>query len=54
MKSIGQLSDPALAAAYARATCVIVASSHEGFCLPVLEASFWNASYVPIYSYYES
>ena len=38
VKSIGQLSDPALAAAYAQATCVIVTSTHEGFCLPVLEA----------------
>ena len=38
VQSIGQLSDSALAAAYAQATCVIVTSTHEGFCLPVLEA----------------
>jgi glycosyltransferase involved in cell wall biosynthesis len=38
VKSVGFLSDSALAAAYAHATCVIVTSTHEGFCLPVLEA----------------
>lgn len=38
VRSIGQLSDSALARAYSRATCLIVTSTHEGFCLPVLEA----------------
>ena len=38
VRSLGQLSDPALAAVYEQATCVIVTSTHEGFCLPVLEA----------------
>jgi glycosyltransferase involved in cell wall biosynthesis len=38
VQSIGQLSDSELAAAYAQATCLIVTSTNEGFCLPVLEA----------------
>jgi len=38
VESIGPLSDSSLAAAYARATCLIVTSTHEGFCLPVLDA----------------
>jgi glycosyltransferase involved in cell wall biosynthesis len=38
VQSIGRLSDAELAAAYVNATCLIVSSSHEGFCLPVLEA----------------
>jgi glycosyltransferase involved in cell wall biosynthesis len=43
VQSIGRLTDAELAAAYANATCLIVSSAHEGFCLPVLEAqSFGN------------
>ena len=42
VRSIGQLSDSALAVAYEQATCVIVTSTHEGFCLPVLEAQFFG------------
>ena len=42
VRSIGQLSNSALAAAYEQATCVIVTSTHEGFCLPVLEAQFFG------------
>ena len=38
VQSIGRLADAELAAAYVNATCLIVSSSHEGFCLPVLEA----------------
>jgi glycosyltransferase involved in cell wall biosynthesis len=38
VQSIGRLRDTELAAAYERARCLIVSSSHEGFCLPVLEA----------------
>jgi glycosyltransferase involved in cell wall biosynthesis len=38
VRSIGTLSDDALASAYAGAVCLIVTSTHEGFCLPVLEA----------------
>ena len=38
VQSIGTLSDDALAAAYAGAVCSIVTSTHEGFCLPILEA----------------
>ena len=38
VRSIGTLSDDALASAYAGAVCSIVTSTHEGFCLPVLEA----------------
>lgn len=38
LQSVGTFSDADLAAAYANAKCLIVTSSHEGFCLPVLEA----------------
>jgi glycosyltransferase involved in cell wall biosynthesis len=38
LQRIGQLTDSELAAAYAQATCLIVTSTYEGFCLPVLEA----------------
>ncbi len=38
VQSIGRLTDSELAAAYVNATCLIVSSTHEGFCLPVLEA----------------
>ena len=38
VQSIGRLTDAELATAYVNATCLIVSSSHEGFCLPVLEA----------------
>jgi glycosyltransferase involved in cell wall biosynthesis len=38
IKSLGSLSDDALVAAYSRATFMITPSTHEGFCLPILEA----------------
>ena len=38
VQSLGRLTDAELAAAYANATCLIVCSTHEGFCLPVVEA----------------
>ena len=51
VQSIGRLADAELAAAYVNATCLIVSSSHEGFCLPVLEAqSFGNAGHMLRYS----
>jgi glycosyltransferase involved in cell wall biosynthesis len=36
--SLGRLTDAELAAAYSNATCLIVTSTYEGFCLPILEA----------------
>jgi glycosyltransferase involved in cell wall biosynthesis len=36
--TLAGLSDAALADAYRGATCVIVTSTYEGFCLPVIEA----------------
>ncbi len=38
VQSLGRLTDAELAAAYAKATCLIVSSTYEGFCLPVVEA----------------
>jgi glycosyltransferase involved in cell wall biosynthesis len=38
IKSLGSLSDDALVTAYSRAMFMITASTHEGFCLPILEA----------------
>jgi len=38
VQSIGRLTDAELATAYVNANCLIVSSSHEGFCLLVLEA----------------
>ena len=38
VESLGSLSDPALVAAYRGAIFMISASTHEGFCLPILEA----------------
>src|SRR5262249_10494752 len=38
VESLGSLSDPALIAAYRSALFMISASTHEGFCLPILEA----------------
>jgi glycosyltransferase involved in cell wall biosynthesis len=38
LQSLGRLTDAELAVAYANATCLIVTSTYEGFCLPVLEA----------------
>lgn len=38
IRRLGPLSDDALAAAYSRAMFMVSASTHEGFCLPILEA----------------
>jgi glycosyltransferase involved in cell wall biosynthesis len=38
IQNLGRLSDEALVAAYARAMFMVSASTHEGFCLPILEA----------------
>jgi glycosyltransferase involved in cell wall biosynthesis len=38
IKSLGSLSDDALVMAYSRAMFMIIPSTHEGFCLPILEA----------------
>jgi glycosyltransferase involved in cell wall biosynthesis len=38
VRSLGILSDDALVAAYGRARFMISTSTHEGFCLPILEA----------------
>jgi glycosyltransferase involved in cell wall biosynthesis len=46
VRHLGQYSDKALAAAYAGATCVIITSTHEGFCLPVLEAQSFGTPLV--------
>ena len=46
VRSIGQLSDAALASAYANATCLIVPSTHEGFCLPVVESQSFGTPVV--------
>ncbi|MBI2804573.1 MAG: glycosyltransferase [Planctomycetes bacterium] len=35
---LGQLDDTDLARAYRSATCLVMPSSHEGFCVPVIEA----------------
>jgi glycosyltransferase involved in cell wall biosynthesis len=45
-RPLGPLSDPGLAAAYAGAHCMITTSTHEGFCLPVLEAQGCGAPVV--------
>jgi glycosyltransferase involved in cell wall biosynthesis len=46
VQSVGQLSDQALAATYSQATCLIVTSTHEGFCLPVVEAQSFGTPLV--------
>lgn len=38
IRSLGSLSDDALVTAYSRAMFMITPSTHEGFCLPILEA----------------
>jgi glycosyltransferase involved in cell wall biosynthesis len=38
IRTVGALSNRALAGAYIGATCIVAPSTHEGFCLPVLEA----------------
>ena len=38
VRSLGTLSDDALVSAYKRATFMVSTSTHEGFCLPLLEA----------------
>lgn len=38
VETVGRLSDAELAAAYRGAHCLVVTSTYEGFCLPVLEA----------------
>jgi glycosyltransferase involved in cell wall biosynthesis len=38
IQSLGLLSDDALVAAYSHATFMVSTSTHEGFCLPILEA----------------
>jgi glycosyltransferase involved in cell wall biosynthesis len=38
IRALGLLSDQALATAYCRAMFMVSASTHEGFCLPILEA----------------
>lgn len=45
VETVSGLSDQALAAAYRGATCMIVPSTYEGFCLPVIES---QASGLPV------
>jgi glycosyltransferase involved in cell wall biosynthesis len=46
LHSLGALSDRELGAAYAGAHCMVVTSTHEGFCLPVIEAQICGAPVV--------